>query len=331
MLALPFTLRAQEIKLQPTPFTAYLDFKSLATPGNRPPSFPIWLESVKADVKKKPDGTVTKTIYRFRFRKFPGINDTLMLRVFFDDEKDAQPLVSAWSEIGERVFVAKPLGQGIGLPSAETVTIPMAKVDYIEIETPGTGANVRGAFLSSLKAFETLGALDFDPPARLADPFQGPPPVQPRENDAYLFGRVKAALDYDVVKLSALDGRSTTVEFELATAPLLGVITFEILNAEVSHPPEIILNNHPLGVAVMPVPDLADPGFQGTVRPLERDMRFHYAGWLKCQKIVSGSTLQTGINRLTLQLGEPSGAVAVRSIEVQLKYNWDNLEYNLAP
>lgn len=324
-------LQAQELKVQPTPFTVYLDFKTLFAPSAQRPSFPIWLESVNIDPQKNQDGVVVKTNFRFRVRKFAGINDELMMRVFFDDQKDASPVVSAWNEIGQRALDPRELGQGIGLPTAETVTIQMADVDYIEVEVPGDGANVRGAFLSSVRKTETRAALDFEPHADLADPFQGASPAPARENDAYLFGRVKAALDDAILKLSARDGASSTVEFNLASQPLLAVITFEILNVDVKFPPELIVNNHPLGPVAMALPDLADPAFVGNVRPLERDMHFNYTGWLKCQKIVAGSSLQAGLNRLILQLSDPSGSVAVRAIEVQLKYNWDKLDYNLAP
>jgi hypothetical protein len=211
------------------------------------------------------------------------------------------------------------------------VTLPMGGVDYVEIEVPGNGANVRGIFLSSVKKSETRQALDFDPPADAIDPFQNPPPAPAHENDAYLFGRVKATLDNSVVKLSGTDGAGNSIEFTLTSQPLLAMITFEILNADVKSPPEVIVNNRPLGAASMTLPDLADPAFQGTVRPLERDMAFHYAGWLKCQKVVPGSSLQAGSNTVTLQLTDPSGTVAIRAIEVQLKYNWNSLEYNLVP
>ena len=204
-------LSAQELKVQPTPFTVYLELKTLFIQGARKPSLPIWLESVNASSQKADDGTVAKTTFRLRFRKFAGINDELMIRIFFDDEKDTSPVVTAWNEIGQSVLAPKSLGQGIGLPTAETVTMPMANVDYVEIEVPGNGSNVRGAFLSSVKKTETRHALDFDPPAD-SDPFQNPPPAQSRENDAYLFGRVKATLDNSVIKLSPKEGRSTISE-----------------------------------------------------------------------------------------------------------------------
>lgn len=205
-------VQAQELKVQPTPFTVYLDFKALFSPGAPLPSFPIWLESVNTESQKNGEGMIVKTGFRLRFRKMAGLNDELMLRVFFDDQKDTSPVVSAWNEIGRRALEPRALGLGIGLPTSETVTIPMTDVDYVEIEVPGDGSNVRGAFLSSVKKIETRTTLDFDPPTELTDPFQATAPAPARESDAYLFGRVKATLDDAIIKLSPRDGTSSTLE-----------------------------------------------------------------------------------------------------------------------
>jgi len=143
---------------------------------------------------------------------------------------------------------------------------------------------------------------------------------------------VKATLDDSApVLLSSTDGTSCAIGFNLASQPLVAVLTFEILNPDINIPPQVILNNRPLGAAALLLPDLADPAFQGTARPLDSDMQFHYAGWLKCQIILPGSSLPAGQNQLVIQLGDPSGSVAIRAVEVQLKYNWKNFDYTLAP
>jgi hypothetical protein len=324
-------LLAQELKLQPTPFTVYLDFQALAASGARQPALPIWLESVEIDSPKTDAATDRKTTFRMRFRKFAGVNDELLLRLFFNDDAEAKPVVSAWTELGESVLESKQLGDGLGLPTSESLTVPMTTVDYIDVSVPGDGANIRGAFLSSLKKTETRQALDFAGGAELIDPFHRPSAARPGENDSFLFGRVTATLDNTPVKLSPAEGMSSTFEFELGAQPLLALVTFEILNVDANLPPEMILNNRPLGPAAPVFPDLADPGYQGTVRALERDMRFRYSGWLKCQKLVPGSSLQAGSNKLIIQLSRGADAIAVRAVEVQLKYNWENLDYKLSP
>ena len=323
---------AQELQSQPVPFTAYLDFKTIAAGSGTNAALPIWLESVEFD-SPKTDGTALpeKSTFRLRFRKLDGINETLLLRLIFDDNKGASPEICAWTELGERKMIPKTLGSGLGLPASETVVVTMTGVDYIDIEVPGTGANVRGAFLTSVQKAQILKAVDFEAPAKLADPFQAAPSAQPAANDAFLYGRVKATLDSSTVLLSSSDSPASSIQFELASRPLLAVVTFEILNADLNAPPHVTVNNRPLGAANLQLTDLADPAYLGTVKPLEDDMQFHYAGWLKCQKVVPGSSLQAGANLLLIQLGELSGTSAIRSVEVQLKYNWENLDYNLQP
>ena len=324
ILAHAVPMCAQEMQSQPVPFTAYLDFKTITSNT----ALPIWLESLNSStIEQAP----VKTTFRLRFRKLAGINDQMLLRLYFTDLKDAKPEVSAWTELGESMMAPKILGSGLGLPTSETLTIPMAGVDSIDIAVSGDGSNVRGAFLSSIQKAEILKAIDFELPSPLADPFQAAPAVPPLVNDVYLYGRVRAALDSSTLRLSASDGQSSAIQFELASRPLIAVVTFEILNADLTVPPQLLVNNRPLGGVSLQLPDLADPGFQGTVRPLEADMQFHYTGWIKCQKVLPGSSLQSGINQLVIQLGDPKGAVAIRAVEVQLKYNWANLDYNLQP
>ena len=150
-------------------------------------------------------------------------------------------------------------------------------------------------------------------------------------NDIYLYGRVKATLDSSTLRLSATEGESSTIQFELESRPLVAVVTFEILNADLNAPPQVLMNQRMLGDVSLQLPDLADPGFQGTVKPMEADMKFHYTGWIKCQKVLPGSSLKSGSNQLAIQLGDPKGNVAIRGLEVQLKYNWANLDYNSQP
>ena len=309
---------AQDLKTQPTPFSVWLDFQKLATPGAARSSFPIWLESFQSQSKKSFDGKVAKTTFRLRFRKLGALNEELLLRIFFDDQVAAHPAVAAWSELGEQLFASKPLGDGLGLPTSESLAIPMRGVDYIDIETPGDGANVTGAFLTSLQTALVKHAVDFDAPAPLADPFQNPPATQTGD-DVFLFGRVKATLAAEPVKLSPADAPAVTFDFELDAQPEIAVVSFEILNVDVTAPPLVSVNDHALGASAPLMPDLADPAYQPSVRPMDADVRFHYAGWLKCQKAIPGSALRSGSNQLVIQLNGRSASVAIRAIEVQIK------------
>ena len=60
-------------------------------------------------------------------------------------------------------------------------------------------------------------------------------------------------------------------------------------------------------------------------------MRFRYAGWLRCQKIIPASALDAGLNQLTFEMQKQFSAIAVRAVELQLKQNWQSLEYKIVP
>jgi hypothetical protein len=218
----------------------------------------------------------------------------------------------------------------LGLPTSETLSFPTAGVDFVEVTVAGDGRNIRGVFFAMLKTQEMQRALDFAPPSIQIDAFGNAAPAAPRTDDLTLYGRVRATIDPGVLKLTpaAFNG---TWEFALEAPPLLAMVTFEALNADALAPLEVIVNGRPLGPATVQMPDLADPSYLGLVRPLESDMRFRYTGWLRCQKVIPGSVLKAGANEITIQLHPESGPVAVRAVELQLKHNWKNLDYNLSP
>lgn len=358
--------RAQELTAQPIPFTALLDFAALRHPIGPKASLPIWLESVQIVPAEAKDESVTPglpeekqpphTVYRLRLRQMPGLNDLLLLRVFFDDTADAHPTVTAWSEIGDCLFTSEPLGAGLGLSASESLSIPTKGADYLEIDVPGDGLNVRKALLTTLKKTTVSTALDFPQPAGkgavnpVADPFGNVTPQPTQENDTYLFGRVRATLEPGVIKLvppSVKDARAASVtssvaqsgtagetsvsfEFDLEVAPLLALVALDILGADPVAPLQAWVNGKPLGSVAPQYPDLADPAYAGLVRPLE-SMRFRYAGWLHGQLMIPGSALHVGNNTLILQLPAEAGPAAIRAVELQLKHNWRKLDYTLAP
>ena len=312
--------------MQPTPFTAWLDFQSFQSAKSNSETtrraLPIWLESVQIHAQKSDDGRVEKTTFRLRFRRIAGLNNELLLRVFFDDTTNAaqRPQISVWNEIGTRLLAPHALGAGVGLAVSDTLMIPMAGVDYIDIETPGDGSNIRGALLSSVQKAETRSAVDFSAPPQIVDPFDNAPATTPAADDAFLFGRVKATLDAGTIFLGKENHASGVWDFELAKPPLVAMVTFEISNTVVTAPPQIILNNQALGATSMALPDLADPAFAGSIHP--GDVSFRYNGWLKCQKAFSGSLLRAGLNHLQITNSRSdAGAVAIRALEVQLKYS----------
>lgn len=362
LAASPVVGHAQELQVQPTPFTVLLDFPVLQNRYAPKQAFPIWLESVQvchsdpndsAPSADAPDAATQSkvpphTTFRLRLRQMPGLNDSLLLRVFFDDRPDAHPVVTAWSETGEQLFSAPPLGAGLTLPASESMSIATKGVDYIEIDVPGDGSTVRKALLSTLKMNQVGTALDFAPAAPVNDPFGSATPATASANDIFLFGRVRATLEPGTVKLvpegtmisGTGDGSAVTsdtnsasivqFEFNLESEPLLALVTFDILDADPVAPVEATVNNQPLGPVALQLPDLADPGYAGLVRPFMK-MRFHYAGWVRCQQVIPGSALHAGVNTFILQLPADAGPVAVRAVELQLKHEWKKLDYTVSP
>jgi len=97
------------------------------------------------------------------------------------------------------------------------------------------------------------------------------------------------------------------------------VLGFEILNADPLSPLEVVVNDLPIGPSALRTPDLADPGYDSFIRPLDRGIQFRYSGWLQAQKSIPGSALRAGLNKIELRLPAASGPVAVRSLDLQLK------------
>ncbi len=308
---------AQNLSRQPTAFTAYLDF-------SRPsPELPIWIERVDTQTFEQQGREPETTVYRIRFRRFAGLVDDVAMRVYFEDDPNAQPVVTGWSEIGSRVFGPVTLGQGLGLPSSQTIRIPMAGTDYVDIEVPGTGRSVRGALLAALRETETRDALDFGGTADVVDPFGNASPAVTGSNDSLLFGRVKATLDPGVVPLGTGDAGALAYDFPLERPPLIALLTFEILDADISNPPQLSVNGKTIGDVNVIVTDLADPALTGAIEAARTDVVYRCAGWLKCQKVIPGSLLTAGTNDLLISLPGSPSPVALRAVEMQLKYTPD--------
>ncbi len=329
------------LQIEPTPFTAVVDFAALRHPAAAAlpqKALPIWLESVQLEPTAPGIAEQPQTVIRIRLRPMEGLYERLFVRLIFDDRAEARPTITAWTETGELRYDSGVLGEGLELPASESVAIPVAGADYLEIRVPGDGGNLRQALLAALGTREVAAALDFTPAADVLDPFGNPiSPVAPAEGteaqDTYLFGRIRALLEPGPLPLDAPgEGELDTVHFvfELGAEPLLALITLELRNADPVAPPLAWINGEPVGAAAVQWPDLADPGYLGVARPREK-MRFRHAGWLRGQVAIPGRLLRAGENRLSLRLPPGAGTVGVRNVELQLKHPWQKLEYTLIP
>lgn len=323
---------AQRLQVQPTPFSVWLDLPRKTEQPKPGGALPIWLEAVQSESVPAKEDAVEHMVYRLRLRRVPQLHAAVQLRLYFQDKLGASPIVSAWTETGVLRFNSGPLGTGLNLSTSALLNIPVTDTDYIEIAVPGDGGTLRGAFVSSLKRVDAQAALDFIPRDARLDAFGATEEAIPRQDDTYLFGRVRATLEPGTIKLEPGQGSNeVTYEVELDAPPLVAMVTFEILEMDIAWPPEVTVNDIPLGAVAPILPDLADLGYYGNRRPAERDMRFRYTGWIRCQRIIPASALRQGLNRLTFKLNRNSGPVAIRVVELQLKHHWENLDYTLTP
>jgi hypothetical protein len=328
-LAFAMSLGAEELRYEPVPYSVWLDFVALSKP--RPPkiSLPIWLESVQSDRPRARQGEPASTVIRLRLRRVGLLNREVELRLFFDDQPGYAPAVSAWTETGASRFQSGPLGTGLGLPTSESVVIPVEETDYVEVSVPGDGRTLRGAFLSTVRLVQTRVSLDLGVVSPMNEPFGNPWPKPASTADSFLFGRIRATLEAQPLLVSLDSPAEWNVELD--RLPLVAVVNFEVLNLDLTYPPELEINQVALGAASPQLPDLADPGYRGEVRPMESDMRFHYTGWLRCQKVIPRSAFKTGVNELRLLVGRYTGAIAIRAVTIELKHNSKNLDYTLLP
>jgi len=317
---------AQEVREQPTPFSVWLDFRSLAKSKPRKTGLPIWIQSIERMAVVE-----NRSLVRIRFRRMGALTDELQLRLFFVDKPGAAPTVTGWTETGSQPFATPVLGDGLGVETSESIVIPATDLDYVDVEAPGDGKNLRGAFLTTLRRTDVLHGLDFDLPDALVDPFGAPSKTEPPKDDLRLLGRIRATIDAEPLSIDPKLGGIGSYEFALESRPLMASITFEILGATPFEPLHAYINDAHLGPVSITYPDLADPAFRGASAPMERDLRFRYAGWLKAQIVVPGSRLQPGLNKLVLRVTNSTGSIVVRTVEIQLKYPSSSFDYDLHP
>lgn len=306
------TAVAQEsVKEQPVPFSVWLDFNELAG-GSKPPALPIWMESFEEVPVEGTNSAPPKTVFRVRIRQMPSLHSEVLVRVFFDDVPDLHPVISTWSETGIEAFRSPALGTGTGLPTSESVVVPLKGADYIDLDFPGDGTSSRGAFISSLKTTQIQQAQDFVT-NQFLDPFGKSAPLLLDVEDSKLLGRIKAPLDSSDMRLTPKNP-SGLWEFELMAQTGFAMLTFEVLNADIAAPPIVGVNDAPVQFASVAWPDIADPGFR-----TGRDGRTQYTGWLRGQCMIPGASLKSGLNKVIISMSQGSGSVAVRNLELQLK------------
>jgi len=279
-----------------------------------------------------PDGTAgdqTKTIFRVRIKRPRTDSQVLYFRLFFDDNPTQKPQVIAWDESGSQVLQSGPLGADLGLPTSESVMIPMVAVSTIDVEVPGDGKSVRGAYLDWMATTEVLHPMSAEHRDLIPEPFTAMPTLHPSSEDREQFGTVTATLADETIRIGSDPSQGAMFRFGIEAQPLMALLTFEVANPNVEAPPEVFANGVNLGAVTLVLPDLADPAYRGETSSLLRQMRFQYTGWVRAQKLLPVSTTKIGNNDLIISGGAGTTGSAIRATQVQLKYLWDKSDYQL--
>jgi hypothetical protein len=319
-----------EAIVAPVSGNAWIDLRQNVKPG-AVQSVPNWVEAVTftpADTQTDP---AALSVFRIRLARPSDHSAILFFRLFFNDQTAARPEIVAWDESGSQVLRSGPLGAGIDFESSESVMIPMHGVTTVDVEVPGDGNSIRGAYLewminSELAHPASVGSQDAVP-----QPFATTLPLHAPTEDSEEFGTVTASLSADLIRIGPAPEQGAVFEFGIESQPLLALVTFEIANPRIDSPPEVIANGQNVGAASLIMPGLADPGYRGEMHRIVSQMQFQYTGWLRAQKIVPASALHSGTNNIAIVNGPDASAAVIRTTQVQLKYLWEKSDYILKP
>jgi hypothetical protein len=315
--------------LGPALESAWIDLRQSAAARFSTQTAPSWVEAVSMVPSGTMDGS-SNTVFRIRLAQPPGDYRVLFFRLFFDDKPDARPELVAWDESGSQVLRSGELGAGIGLPSSDSVMIPMNGISTIDVEVPGNGKTIRGAYLDWMTSSEVVHPVNAEPRDVIPEPFSSMPPLHSPTQDTEQFGTVTASLAAEAIPIGPSIPQGGTFQFGIESQPLVALLTFEVASPRIDSPPEVFINGENLGPATLALPELADPAYRGQTQPLVSQMNFQYTGWLRAQKIVPAASLKAGTNDLIIVSGGTSNS-AVRATQIQLKYLWDKSDYVLEP
>jgi hypothetical protein len=313
---------------QSTAENAWIDLRQHPSAASRPQSAPSWVEAVNMSSTTGADGT-PRSVFRIRVGRPAGDYQVIFFRLFFDDKANARPELVAWDESGTQVLRSGELGSGIGLPSSDSVMIPMSGISTLDIEVPGDGKTIRGAFLDWMTSSEVVHPVNAEHRDIIPEPFSSLPPLHAPEQDLEKFGTVTATLSSETISIGSDAQQGAVFQFGIESQPLLALLTFEVASPRVDSPPEVYINGEDVGPATLTLPELADPGYRGKIESLLKEMHFQYTGWLRAQKLIPVGNLKVGTNDMIITSGSATSTSAIRGTQVQLKYLWEKSDYLL--
>ena len=223
---------------------------------------PAWVESVSFSPAKAGPAS-TKSVFRIRLTR-PNENcQILLFRLYFDDRPDKQPELIAWDESGTQLLRSGPLGQQTSLATSSITVVPMIGVTAIDVEVPGDGRTVRGAYLDWMKSSQVMRPMHAEQQTAIPAPFAARRSAQVgRGRQRSLRYRHRPAHHgNDPDRLKPAEGAA--FQFGMEAQPFVALLTFEVASPQIEAPPEIYVNGQDIGPASLVLPDLADPAYRG--------------------------------------------------------------------
>src|SRR5436853_2794617 len=203
---------------QSTAENAWIDLRQHPSAASRPQSAPSWVEAVNMTASTGTDGK-PRSVFRLRVARPGSDYQVMFLRLFFDDNANARPELVAWDESGSQVLRSGELGSGVGLPSSDSVMIPMNGISTLDIELPGDGKTIRSAYLDWMTSSEVVHPANAEHRDVIPEPFSALPPLHSPDQDKEDFGTVTATLANEAVSMGPDFGHAATFQFELEQAP----------------------------------------------------------------------------------------------------------------
>src|SRR5438874_4174147 len=202
----------------PVSGNAWIDLRQNAKPG-AVPSVPDWVEAVTFITADAQTNAAATSVFRIRLARPGGHASVLFFRLFFNDQTSARPEIVAWDESGSQLLRSGPLGTGINLESSESVMIPMHGITTIDVEVPGDGNSVRGAYLEWMSSSEMVHPANLGAQDAVAQPFATTLPLHAPAQDAEEFGTVTASLSADSVRIGPTPADAAIFEFGMEAQP----------------------------------------------------------------------------------------------------------------
>src|SRR5204863_686637 len=184
-----------------TPESAWLDLRQNTSRHSTPQNVPPWVDAVTLFPAQATGDTMPKSVFRIRVTRPSPDYQVLFLRLFFHDKPGQQPELIAWDESGTHVLRSGALGSGINLPSSDSAIIPMTGASTVDIEVPGDGKTVRGAYLDWMMSSDVIHPLAAERRDVIPEPFSSIPPLHSADQDTEQFGTVTATLAAETIQI----------------------------------------------------------------------------------------------------------------------------------